>query len=100
MSVNAIKLNERTIQINVGERFDYSMHKAFRDAYSQYSDAGLTYKVNLSKSSHMDSSALGMILLLKEHAEKQGGQLILQRPSDTVLKILKIANFDKLVKIE
>ncbi len=100
MAITTTRVNDQTIQITVGERFDYSTHKEFRNAYINVKEGGITYRVNLSKASHMDSSALGMILLLKEYAEKSGGTLILQRPSETVMKILKIANFDKLLTIE
>ncbi len=48
----------------------------------------------------MDSSALGMILLLKEHADKQGGKIVLVSPSNAVEKILTIANFHKLMTVE
>ncbi len=48
----------------------------------------------------MDSSALGMILLLKDHADNLGGQVIIKKPSDTVNKILEIAQFHRLVTIE
>lgn len=100
MSVKAVKLNDQTIKINVGARFDYAVHKDFREAYVGHTSSGLTFKVDLSEAYHMDSSALGMLLLLKEHAEKLAGKVILERPSETVLKVLKIANFDKLFKIE
>jgi anti-anti-sigma factor len=92
--------DRRTVTISVTSHFDYSLHQAFRDAYRNVSNSGVTFRVDLAKSTYMDSSALGMILLLKEHADKLGGQVVIAKPNDSVLKILSIANFDKFVKIE
>ena len=48
----------------------------------------------------MDSSALGMILLLKDHAENLSAEVIIEKPSETVFKILQIAQFHRLLTIE
>lgn len=101
MSVSTITSDDgKTINIVVSSQFDYSLHQAFRDAYRNVEKSGVTFRVDLSKSNYMDSSALGMILLLKEHADKLGGRVIISRPNESVLKILSIANFDKFVTIE
>ncbi|WP_286239172.1 STAS domain-containing protein [Neptuniibacter halophilus] len=92
--------DSKTVNINVSQQFDYSLHQGFRDAYRNVSAAGTTFKVDLSKATYMDSSALGMILLLKEHAEKLGGRVIISKPNESVRKILMIANFDQFVTIE
>lgn len=84
----------------VSQQFDYSVHQAFRDAYRNVSAVGCFFVVDLSKATYMDSSALGMILLLKEHAEKLGGKVTISKPNESVYKILTIANFDQFVTIE
>ncbi|MGI1670514.1 MAG: STAS domain-containing protein [Neptuniibacter sp.] len=101
MAVSTVVTDDgKTVSIIVSSQFDYSLHQSFRDAYRNVDKAGVTFKVDLSKSTYMDSSALGMILLLKEHADKLGGRVIISRPNESVLKILSIANFDKFVTIE
>ena len=101
MSVSVTNSEEKkSVNISVSSQFDYSLHQAFRDAYRNVTVAGTTFCVDLSKATYMDSSALGMILLLKEHADKLGGRVIISRPNDSVHKILTIANFDQLVTIE
>ena len=47
----------------------------------------------------MDSSALGMLLLLREHAKCRGGSVFIERPSEQVDSILKVANFEQLFTI-
>ncbi|MCE2571345.1 STAS domain-containing protein [Motilimonas eburnea] len=92
--------NDSELEIIIKGRFDYSLHREFRACYQDQSPS-LIYNLNLSDAQYMDSSALGMMLLLKEHTEKSDhGQVKISHPSDTVLKILKIAHIDKLIDIE
>ena len=91
--------NNREISITIDERFDFSLHQQFRDAYIKCEEQGVQFILDLSKTSYMDSSALGMILLLKDHAEKLSGNVIINRPTDAVHKVLEIAQFHRLMTI-
>lgn len=91
---------KKTATIQVEGQFDFSLHQAFRDAYRDLILPGTHVRLDLSKTSYMDSSALGMILLLKEHTDKLGGKITLVSPSEAVNKILTIANFHKLLPVE
>ncbi|MGY5450060.1 STAS domain-containing protein [Agarivorans sp. MS3-6] len=102
MSISS-QLNRELGQLTiiVAGRFDYSLHRDFRACYENISVEGLQLILDLSAADYMDSSALGMMLLLKEHTEKsQAMGLIIRKPSPAILKILEVANFDKLLKIE
>ncbi len=92
--------NSKKIEISIDGRFDFSLHQHFRDAYVNCKENGQVFTLNLSTTSYMDSSALGMILLLKDHAESHSGKVIISRPSDSVYKILEIAQFHRLLTIE
>jgi len=48
---------------------------------------------------YLDSSALGMLLLVRERAEAVGKPVVLSHPNPTVAQILDIANFRKLFTI-
>lgn len=87
------------IVIDVAGRFDFSQQKAFRDAYKDH-DTSSSFRVNLARTEYMDSSALGMLLLLRKHAGDQPGKVTLVGAKDAVAKILEIANFNKLFRIE
>jgi len=101
MSVNCnISQDNNQVIISVNERFDFSLHQLFRDAYSQCVDQDLNYILDLSNTDYMDSSALGMILLLKDHVDLHASKLIISKPSDAVNKILEIAQFHRLMTIE
>lgn len=91
--------DKKTIDIIISGQFDFSKLQEFRDSYKDYNSSGYNYRVDLSQVNYMDSSALGMILLLKKHAEGLGGAITLQSPNEQVRKILEIANFGQLVKI-
>lgn len=92
--------DDKNVTISIEDRFDFSLHQLFRDAYSQFSNAETIFTLDLSKTSYMDSSALGMILLLKDHAENLFGKVIISQPNSDVNKILEIAQFHRLFSIE
>ncbi|WP_027856648.1 STAS domain-containing protein [Marinobacterium jannaschii] len=97
---SSVASDGRSVNIVVSDRFDYSLHQGFRDSYRGVDQAGARFTVDLSKAQYMDSSALGMILLLKEHAEKIGGEVVLRKPNEAVRKILDIAKFGRFIDIE
>ncbi len=101
MSVNQeMSSDGKKIHINISGRFDYKVSQEFRDTYRQVpGQEGVAYYVNLSDASYMDSSALGMLLLLREHAKCRGGAVFIERPSEQVDSILKVANFEQLFTI-
>ncbi len=88
------------LTISIEDRFDFSVHQLFRNAYVEYIKVGGEVIVDLSKTTYMDSSALGMILLLKDHVEKHSGKLVISKPNEAVNKILEIAQFHRLMNIE
>ena len=89
----------KTVSIRIDGRFDFSTQKEFREAYRNHTSPGQLFQVELNRTEYMDSSALGMLLLLKEHAENHKGKVILKQPSDGIRKILEMANFGNLFEI-
>jgi anti-anti-sigma factor len=87
--------------VSLGGRFDFNAHREFKEAYTTLlaDDAVQSVEVNLSKLDYMDSSALGMLLMLRERAETARKKISLSSPNPTVTKILDIANFSKLFTI-
>ncbi len=87
--------------IYMNGRFDFSAHRAFKEAYDPLlQQKGFTsLEINLANVAYMDSSALGMLLLLHERAQAEGKTVVLCRANSTVMQILDIANFGKLFTI-
>ena len=91
----------KNVKINIKGRFDYKVSKEFRDAYRHVPGRdGIAYYVDLGDVEYMDSSALGMLLLLREHAKCRGGHVIIEQPNEPIDKILKVANFEHLFTID
>ncbi len=87
------------VRIEVRGRFDFSSQRAFRDAYRGF-PADRRYRVDLSGAEYLDSSALGMLLLLRKHAGDRRERVVLSGANETIRRILDIANFGKLFTIE
>jgi len=86
------------VTINVVGRFDFSAHEEFINAYRDHPKGDKVFAVDLSATEYMDSSAMGMLLQLREHADK-GTKIALTNANDNIQEILKIANFDKLFDV-
>ncbi|AHF03975.1 anti-anti-sigma regulatory factor [Marichromatium purpuratum 984] len=84
------------VTISIEGRFDFSLHKVFRDAYRDFSSTSMRFVVDLNDASYLDSSALGMLLLLREHAGGERAQVRIINAQGDVMRVLKIANFDRL----
>ena len=89
--------NEVTIQVT--GRFDFSTHRDFVKAYKEYPKGAVSFVVDLKGADYMDSSAMGMLLQLREYG-KSDKNVQLINGNEGILEILRIANFDKLFTIE
>ena len=97
-SVTSSDGNELTIKIE--GRFDFSSHQEFRRAYENTAVKPKGYKVDMDKTSYLDSSALGMLLLLRDYAGGDEANIGIVNCSDDVMKILSISNFEQLFDIQ
>ena len=85
------------VTISVKGRFDFSCHQDFIRTYKDFPKGTKKFIVDLKDTEYMDSSAMGMLLQIREHSAQ--GDVSLTNGNDSVKEILKIANFDKLFKI-
>lgn len=97
---------ETQIQDNVGRivmkgRFDFQVHKEFKEAYTGLFDnaAVRLIEIEMSKLDYLDSSALGMLMLLNERAKPVNKIISLVNPSGMVNQVLEVANFNRLFNI-
>ncbi len=85
--------------IKIIGRFDFSSQRDFRNAYQGQNQAVEKFVVDFSQTEYIDSSALGMLLLLKEYVESKNGRTELSKPAPEIRKILTMSNFDQLFTI-
>lgn len=93
------KIESGILYIKISGRFDFSLHKEFRDASNQFKPDIKKIEVDLSKTDYLDSSALGMLLILRDKSAGNKDSVVIKGATADVKKILQIANFDKLFTI-
>jgi anti-anti-sigma factor len=84
------------LTLQLGERFDFSIHRDFHDACLGGRRVAQSYLVDLGEVTHMDSSALGMLLLLREHAGADRADIRIVNAGAELRGTLRVAGFDKL----
>ncbi|MBL1322054.1 MAG: STAS domain-containing protein [Methylophaga sp.] len=88
--------NKHTIKIN--GRFDFSVQSDFRKAYEE-APSNSSFIMDFSSTEYMDSSALGMLLLLRDYAGGDNAKVELVRCGTEIKNILEISNFKKLFAV-
>ncbi|WP_110969436.1 STAS domain-containing protein [Pseudomonas huaxiensis] len=91
--------DENKLTIKVKGRFDFGTHQTFRDAYERQAVKPESVEVDLRDATYLDSSALGMLLLLRDHVGGEEPNVSVVNASSDVRKILAISNFEKLFNI-
>ena len=87
--------------IRLQGRFDFNTHRDFRDATENAVGLANTREVvvDLGGVDYLDSSALGMLLMLRDRARGVNKAVSLVNCRGAVKQVLDIANFGKLFTI-
>jgi len=96
---SSVSANGNLLTIAVEGRFDFSSHQAFRGAYEKLQKVPALFRVDLRQATYLDSSALGMLLLLRDYAGGDKASIEIVNCSADVKKILTISNFEQLFTI-
>ena len=96
MSVSASVSGEK-VTVFVDGSFDVS---AFKDFCQKNLTDTNRFVIDMKDACYMDSSALGMLLLLREKTAGDKKRITLVNVSDSVQSILEIAQFHKLFVIQ
>jgi len=87
----------KTLILVVEGRFDFGMYDDFRAAYSN--SRATHYVIDLARAEYLDSSALGLLVLLREHAGGDESSIEIINCSSDIRRILTIANFHLLFSL-
>ena len=88
----------KRVVIAVDGRFDFSLQREFRSAY-EGSPPQAEYIIDLGRADYLDSSALGMLLLLRDYAGGDKSRIQIRGAGADVRRVLEIANFNRLFAI-
>ena len=96
-----VQIDDKVVTISLMGSFDIGCYEAFNESYKPYmSQAENVFIVDMQNATYMDSSALGMLLLLRDRTGGDKSRVIITNVGESVMEILKIANFDQLFNIQ
>jgi HptB-dependent secretion and biofilm anti anti-sigma factor len=87
-------LSGAVLNIAIGGRFDFHCYQAFCEAFEGREGVD-EYRVDLAGAEYIDSSAMGMLLLLREKVGTRGTIKVINC-NPAVRRTLEIANFQRL----
>jgi anti-anti-sigma factor len=88
------------LTISVHGRFDFSSLQLFRNAYENQEGQPHKFVIDLKESDYLDSSALGMLLALRDHAGGDSSSIRIVNCTPDVKKIFVITKLDELFTVE
>lgn len=86
--------------IRIKGNFNFDVNRDFREALRAAADSGCNIIIDMSLVNEIDSSALGMLLLLREQCGGNNARIKIVKSSAAILAILKMANFQNMFDIE
>ena len=100
MSISIVKdkANDE-VNIVIEGRFDFSMNSDFRKILTDPDCLGGKYTIDMGAVEDLDSSALGMLLLLREKAGGDNANIKISRCRPDIIEMLKMANFQTMFNI-
>ena len=100
MTINSNYLKDKKIySISIGSDFDYSTYRDFKGAYEKIPADAESIELNLKNTQKIDSSALGMMLLMNEYVHKQVSHIDVVNSNPEVMKVFEISHFKKIFNI-
>ena len=96
-----VSAQDNEVTISVHGRFDFNVHKEFRDAYETAlkNERLDNFVIDFQPTEYIDSSALGMLLILRERVGNKT-RIKLTRCNKEIRSTFDISNFNKLFDIQ
>jgi anti-anti-sigma factor len=93
-------VNGDVVTISIDGIFDVSVYELFKEACSECISDTAQFVIDLDKTTNVDSSALGLLLLLRERTQGDKKRVKLINVGESVLSILEVAQFQQLFNIQ
>jgi len=100
MGINVTSNDESgEVNIAISGRFDFSMNNEFRKILVDSSGTDSSYLIDMGAVDDLDSSALGMLLLLREKAGGDEANIKIRKCQPDIIEMLEMANFQTMFDI-
>jgi HptB-dependent secretion and biofilm anti anti-sigma factor len=88
-------------RVSISGEFTFTDHIAFKAiAIRLFKRLGKPIVIDLAKLEFIDSAGLGMLLIIRDEADKGGRRLILRGPCGQVRRMFDVTKFDTLFTVE
>jgi len=95
--IESTKQSDGSLTLKVKGRFNFSCYKQFNDAVA--GPPAPHYVIDLSGADYMDSSALGMLLLLRDKVGQDTSRVKIVAGAGQPQEVLRLANFHRLFSV-
>lgn len=97
----SLKKEPSKITLILSGRFNFESHQAFKNAYAPLLNEAPfeTLVIDFAGVTYMDSSALGMLLMIRERLSGIAKSITLANSQGTVKEVLQVANFGRIFNI-
>ena len=85
--------------IAISGRFDFSMNSDFRKVLGESEESVAKYVIDMGAVEDIDSSALGMLLLLRDKAGGDAANIDIIKCNPDIVEMLRMANFQTMFNI-
>jgi anti-anti-sigma factor len=88
-------------RVSISGEFTFIDHTAFKTIAARlFERQGKPIVIDLAKLEFIDSAGLGMLLIVKDEADKAGRSLVLRGPSGQVKRMFDVTKFNTLFTVE
>ena len=98
MSQVTVVEEEGELKVYIVGRFDYDMIDEFRESYIDVMDKEMDISLDFSQTEHIDSSALGMVLNMKNYLQKEDRAIQIKNCKPNLMKLFTMAHFERKFK--
>lgn len=98
---HSFNLHDTSLTVQISGRMTHADHKSFREILGRVNETNPRRVVfDLAKVEFLDSSALGMLLIVRDACVQGNRTIVLKNVTGQVEKLTKIAKLNKYFEIE
>ena len=90
----------KVFTVSISGRFDITVYKDLVESYKDKLESVSKWILDMAEVEYVDSSALGMLLMMRERAGGENADITIVNLNSNLKKIFTTANFHKLFNIE